>query len=175
MHLYAFIAIFVPKLVGMATTLCPLCTGLSQMKSRWHKPYLETKLCMDVSHTTEIMAIVVIFWSILTKIWLAWQRPLDPCNQKCLLWIDQRRKPHVISNRIFVISHRHACICIYSNFSPKIGCRGNATLSLVYGSVTDEFSDSANPVSKPNSAWICCIQLKLWPFCCDFLAYFRHN
>jgi len=39
-------------------------------------------------------------------------------------------------------------------------------LSLVYGSVTDEFSNSTNPISKPNSAWIRCIQLKLWPFLC---------
>jgi len=25
--------------------------------------------------------------------------------------------------------------------------------------------DSTNPISKPNSAWMCCRQLKLWPFC----------
>jgi len=105
------------------------------------------------------------FWSILAKIWLPWQRPLDPWNQKCLLWIIGRpRKPPVISNHILVIFHTNAFICIYSYFSPKIGCHGNAPLSLVYGSVTDEFPDSTNPISKPNSAWICCIQLKLWPF-----------
>jgi len=40
--------------------------------------------------------------------------------------------------RILVISHTNTFICIYSNFSPKIGCHGNALLSLVYGSVTDE-------------------------------------
>jgi len=33
MHLYAFIAILVPKLVAMVTPLCPLCTGVSQMNS----------------------------------------------------------------------------------------------------------------------------------------------
>jgi len=32
---------------------------------------------MDVSLTTEVMAIFVIFWPILAKIWLPWQRPLD--------------------------------------------------------------------------------------------------
>jgi len=37
---------------------------------------------MDVSLTTEVMAIFVIFWPILAKIWSQWQRPLDPCNQK---------------------------------------------------------------------------------------------
>ena len=62
----------------------------------------------------------------------------------------------------------------YSNFSPKIGCHGNAPLSLVYGSVTYEFPDNTNPISNPNSAWICCIQLKLWPFC-DLFAYFGQN
>jgi len=31
---------------------------------------------------------------------------------------------------------------IYSNFSLKIGCDGNVPLSLVYGSVMDEFTDS---------------------------------
>jgi len=80
--------------------------------------------------------------------------PLDPCNQKCLFWIGRPGKPSAISNRILVISRRHAFICIYSNFSPKIGCDGNAPLSLVYGSVTDEFPHSTNPISKPNSAWM---------------------
>jgi len=28
----------------------------------WHKPYLKTKLCMDMSLTTEVMAIFMIFW-----------------------------------------------------------------------------------------------------------------
>ena len=63
---------------------------------------------------------------------------------QCLLWIGRPRKPPVISNHILVISHRNAFTCIHSNFSPKIGCRGNAPLSLVYGSVTDEFLDSTN-------------------------------
>jgi len=95
---------------------------------------------------------------------LPWQRPLDPCNEKCLLWIGRRWKPPVMSNRILIISRRSAFICNYSNFCPKIGCHGNVPLSVVYRSVTDEFSHSTNPISKPNSAWICCIRLKLWPF-----------
>ena len=32
-HLYAIIAIFIPKLVAMVTPLCPLCTGVSQINS----------------------------------------------------------------------------------------------------------------------------------------------
>jgi len=129
---------------------------------------------MDLSLTTEVMAIFVIFWTILAKIWLPWQRPLDPCNQKCLIWIGRPRKPLVISNRIFLISRRNAYICIYRNFCRKIGCHGNAPLSLVYGSVADEFPDGTNPISKSNAARMCCLQQKLWPFC-DFLAYFGQN
>ena len=78
-------------------------------------------------------------------------------------------KTPVISNHIHAISHRNTFIWIYSNFSAKIGCHGNAPLSLVYGSVIDEFPDGTKPISKPNSAWICCIQLKLWPFLWFFL------
>jgi len=119
---------------------------------------------MDMLHKTEFMAIFVVFWLILAKIWLPWQRPLDPCSQKCLLWIGRPQKPPVISNHILAIYRRNGFICIYSNFSPKIGCHGNGPLSLVYGSVTDEFPDSTNPIPKPNFALICCIQLQLWPF-----------
>jgi len=67
---------------------------------------------MDMLHAAEVMAIFVIFWPIFTKIWLPWQRPLDPWNQKCLLWIGRPRKPPVISNRILVISRRNAFICM---------------------------------------------------------------
>ena len=116
----------------------------------------------------------VIFLPNLAKNWLPWQCPLDPCNQKCLLWIGRPRKPPVISNHILAICCRNSFICIYSNLSTKIGCHGNAPLFLVYGSVTDEFPDSTNPISKPNSAWICCIKLKLWPILW-FLAYFGQN
>jgi len=141
----------------MVTPLCPLCTGVSQTNSLILQPYLKTKLCMDMLHTTEVMAILWYFCLF--------------CNQKCLLWIVQPRKTPVVSNRILVISHTNAFICIYSYFSPKIGCYSNAPLSLVYGSLTDEVLNSANPVSKPNSARICCIQLKLWPFCDIFCLF----
>ena len=106
----------------------------------------------DVSLTTEVMAIFLIFLPISAKIWLPRQRPLDPCNQKCLLWIGRPRKPPVISSHILAMSRRNAFMCIYSNFWLKIGCHGNAPLSLVYGSVTDEFPDGTDPISKPNSA-----------------------
>ena len=71
---------------------------------------------MDMLHTSEVMAIFVIFfglfWPILAKIWLPWQRPLDPCNQKCLHWIGRPQKTTVISNHILAISHRNAFIAI---------------------------------------------------------------
>jgi len=44
---------------------------------------------MDMLHTTNVIAIFMILWPILTKIWLPWQRPLDPWNQKCLPLIDR--------------------------------------------------------------------------------------
>ena len=68
---------------------------------------------MDMLDATKVMAIFVIFWLILAKIWLPWQRPLDPCNQKCLLWIGRPRKPPVISNHILVVSRRNAFIAIF--------------------------------------------------------------
>jgi len=49
-----------------------------------------------------------------------------------------------MSKHVLPISRRNAFICIYSNFSPKIGCHGNAPLSLVYGSVPDEVPDSTD-------------------------------
>ena len=84
----------------------------------------------------------MIFLPIFAKTWLPWQRPLDHCNQKCVLWIGRPRKPSAICNHVLAVSRSNAFICIYSHFSPKIGCHGNAPLSLVYGSVTDEFPDS---------------------------------
>ena len=140
---------------------------------RWHKPYLKTKLCISMLHTTEVLAIFVIFLPILAKIWLPRQRPLDIAIRNVFFGLVGHENP-VMSNHILVMSCRNAFICTYSNFSPKIGCHGNAPLSLVYASVIDEFHDGTNPISKPNSAWICCIQLKLWPFLW-FLAYFGHN
>jgi len=148
----------------VVTPLCPLCTGVSQTNSLMVQPYLKTKLCTEMLHITKVVAIFVTFWTILATNWLPWQRPLDRCSQKCLLWIVQPRKNPVVSNRVLVISHTNSFICIYSYFRPQIGCHSNAPVSLVYGNLTDEFLDSANPVSKPNSARLYCIQLKLWPF-----------
>jgi len=40
---------------------------------------------MDVSLTTEVMDIFVIFLAYFGKMLLPRERPLDPCNQKCLI------------------------------------------------------------------------------------------
>jgi len=154
----------------MVTPLCSLCTGVSQLNSSMAQTRSQNQTLHGYVAYSWSYGHFVIFWPILAKIWLPWQRPLDPCNQKCLLWIDQPRKPPVMSNHILVISRRSVfkLICNYSNFCPKIGCHGNAPLCPMFGSVTDEFLDSTNPTSKPNSAWICCIQLKSW----SFLWYF---
>ena len=116
-------------------------------------------------HTTEVMAIFV-FLAYFGQNLVAMATPLRPLQSEMSTLGWSTTITPVISNHILAICHRNAFICIYSNFSPKIGCHGNAPLSLVYGSVIDEFADGSNPISKPNSAWICCIQLKLWPFLC---------
>jgi len=41
-----------------------------------------------------------------------------------------------------------AIIVIFGLFLPKFGCHGNAPLTRVYRSVTDEFHDSTNPICQ---------------------------
>ena len=65
---------------------------------------------MDMSLTTDVMAIFVIFLLILAKIWLPWQRPLDPCNQKCLPWIG-RPQNHTLEPKILSIAVTQAKLC----------------------------------------------------------------
>jgi len=111
-HLYAFIAILVPKFVAMVTPLCSLCTGVSQINAPMAQTLSQNQtLYGDVAYNWSYGQFCD-FWPILAKIWLPWQRPLDPCNQKCLLWIGRPRKPPVVSNHILAISHRNAFICI---------------------------------------------------------------
>jgi len=164
MYLYAFIAILVPKLVVVATPLCPLCSGVSQMNSPMAQTQSQNQtLLVCVAHKWRFGHFCD-FLAYLGQNLVAMATSLRPCNQKCLLWIGRPRKPPVISNHVLAISRTNAFICIYSNFSPEIGCHGNAPLSLVYGSITEEFPDGTNPISKPNSAWMCRLHLKLWPF-----------
>jgi len=41
-----------------------------------------------MSHTTEVMAIFVRLFAYFGHSLMPWQRSLDPCDQKYLLWID---------------------------------------------------------------------------------------
>ena len=113
------------------------------------------------------------FWPILAKLWLPWQRSLDPCNQKYLLWIGLPGKPPVISNRIIVISRRNAFMCIYSNLCPKIGCHGNTPLFLVYGSATEQMSSPMAQTLSQNQSlhWYVAYNWSYGHFC-DFLGLF---
>jgi len=66
----------------MVTPLYPLCTGMSQMNSLIVQPYPKTKLCIDVLHTTELMAIFVIFLHILAKNLVAMAISLKPLQSE---------------------------------------------------------------------------------------------
>ena len=114
-------------------------------------------------HTTEVITIFVIFWPILAKIWLPWQRPSDPCNQKCLLWIGRLRKLPAISNHIslsLIEMHLYALTAI---LVPKLVAMVTPLCPLCTG-VSQMNSPMAQTLSQNNSAWICRLQLKLWPF-----------
>jgi len=161
MHLYEFISIFVPKLVAMVTPLCPLCTGASEVNS----PNAQTQSVSQTLH-----GYVAYIWSFghfcdfvglfCRKFGCDGNDPQTFAIRNVFIG-QPRKRPH-ISNHILVIYHTNAYVfTVYSYFSPKIGFHSNLPLSVVYGSVTDQFPDSGNPVSKSNSARIRCIQLKL--------------
>ena len=160
-HRYAFIAILVPKLVAMVTPLCPLCTVVSQMNSPIARTLSQNQTLHGyVAYTWSYGHFCDFFGIFWPKFGCHGNVPWSLGIRNVFFGLVDYENP-VVSNHILTISHRNAFICIYSNFSPKIG---NAPLSLVYGSVTDEFPDG----TKPNSACICCIQLKLWPFFLHF-------
>jgi len=165
MRLYAFIAILVPKLVAMVTALCPLCTKVSQMNSLKEQNLLSQNQtlhgCVAYNWSNGH------FWDIFVYFGqnlVAMAMSLRPFQSEMSSMDLSTTKPPLLQVIALSFSRRNAFICIYSNFSPKIGCRGNDPLSLVYRSITDEFHESTNPISKLNSARICCIQLKLRPF-----------
>ena len=70
------------QLVPMVTPICPLCTGESQMNSPIDKPNLKTKLCMDMLHTTEVMAIFVIFFAYFGQNLVAMATSLRPLQSE---------------------------------------------------------------------------------------------
>jgi len=148
----------------MVTALCPLCTGVSQVNSL---------IVQTLSQNQTLHWCVAYNWSYgrfcdflayFAQNLVAMATSLRPLQSEMFSLDWSTTKTPCDNNLILVISHRNEFICIYSSFSPKIGCHGNAPLSLVYGSVIDEFPHSTNPIRKPNYALMCCIQLKLWPF-----------
>jgi len=86
MHLYAFISTLVQKLVAMVTPLCPLCTGVSQTNFLMVQPYLKTKLCMDMLHTTEVTAIFVIFFAYFGQNLVVMATSLRPLQSEMSYW-----------------------------------------------------------------------------------------
>ena len=90
------------------------------MKSTMAQTYLKTKLCMDMLHTTEVMAIFVIFLPILAKLWLPWQRPLDFAIRNVLFGLIDHEN-HLLQVITFSLSvvemYLYALIAI---FVPKL-------------------------------------------------------
>jgi len=160
----------------MVTPLCPLYTGVSLMNS----PIAEA-----LSQNQTLHGYVAYNWSyghfcdILAYfgqnlVATATSLRLLHSEMSSLDW--PTKKSPVMSNQILVISRRSAFICNYSNFCPEIGCHGNAPLSLIHGSVTDEFPDSRNPILSQNQTLPGYVAYN-WSYghFCDILAYFGQN
>ena len=81
-------------------------------------------------------------------------------------------KTSVISNYLLVISRRNAFIAI---LVAKLAAMVTPLCPLCTGVSQMNSPVAKNRISKPNSAWICHIQLKLWPFLWNFFAYFFQN
>ena len=186
----------------MVTPLCPLCAGVSQMNSpipqtlsqnqtlhgHYKKYYAQTQLTfftltfrslsetfiMDMLRTAEVLAIFVKFLPILAKICMPWQRPLDPCKRKCLLWIGWPRKPAVISNRILVIFRRDAFICIIAILVQKLVamvrplCPLCTRVSLTNSPIAQSVSQNQTLHGYVAYNWS-------YGYFCDIFAYFGQN
>jgi len=111
-------------------------------------------------YTTEVMAFFCDFWPILAKIWLPWQHPLDPSNQKCLLCIGRPRKPPVISNPILAVSHRNAFIEI---LVPKLVAMVTPLCPLCTG-VSKMNSPMAQTLSQNQTLYWYVAYNWSWPF-----------
>jgi len=104
MHLYAFMAILVTKLVAMVTPLCPLCTDVSRMNS---------SMAQTPSQNQTLHGYVEYNWSYGLFLWffgLFWPNfdchgnVLRPLQSEMSSWIGRSRKPPVISNHKFTLS-----------------------------------------------------------------------
>jgi len=122
MHLYAFIAILVPKLVAMVTPLCPLCTGVSQMNSSTAQALSQNQILHRYVGYNWSYGHFCDFLDYFGENLVAMATSLRPLQSEMSSLDWSTTKPPVISNHIPVISHRNAFICIYSNFCPKTSC-----------------------------------------------------
>ena len=174
MHLHAFIAILVPKLVAVVTPLCPLCTGVSQMNSLIAQTLFQNQPLHGYDAYNWSCGYFCDIFAYFGQKLVAMATSIRPYNQKCLLWIARPRKPPVISNHILIISRTNAFTCIYSNFSPKIACHGKPFCPLCMG-VSQMNSPIAQTLSQNQTLyqydaynWSC-------GHFCDIFAYFGQN
>ena len=174
MHLRAFIAIFVPKLVAMVTPLCPLCMGVSQMNS----PMAQT-----LSQNQTLHGCVAYNWSYgqfceflayFGQNLVAMATSLRPLQSEMSSLDWSTTKTPVLSNYILVISRRNAFVCIYSNFCPQIGCHVTPLCPLCTG-VSQMNSPIAQTLSQNQTLHGCVAYNWSYGHFCDFLAYFGQN
>jgi len=86
---------FSPKIgcqLAMVTSLCPLCTEVSKMNSAMAQT-LSQNQTLHGSHIQLKLWLFLWFLAYFGQNLVAVERPLDPCNQKCLLSIGRPRKP----------------------------------------------------------------------------------
>ena len=94
---------------------CLVRTTASRRVNRRLKPHLRTKIYTDMAHTTEVMAIFVRFFAHFgQQFWLSC--PLDPCNEKYLLWIGRPLKPYHRTKKFVNNWDTQACLSPFSRY-----------------------------------------------------------
>ena len=129
MHLYNFS----PKIGCHGNAAFPFCTGVSQMKSTMAQVLSQNQtlhLYVAYNRSYDHFCDLLDYFG-QNVVATATSLRLLQREMYSLDW--STTKTHVINNHILVVSRRNVFICIYSNFSPKIGCHGNAPLSLCRG------------------------------------------
>jgi len=150
MHLYAFIAILVPKLVAIVTPLCPLCQGVSQINS----PMAQT-----LSQNQTLHGCIAYNWSyghFCDFFGLFWPKfgchgnaPLSLVYGSVIDELPDVTNP--ISKRNYA---RISCIQLklwsflwfFGLFWPKFGCHGNAPYTIAIRNVFFGLVDHENPL-----------------------------
>ena len=120
MYLYAFIAILVPALFDIVTPILPLCTGVSQMNFPMAQTQSQNQTLHGCVAYNWSYGHFVIFWPILGKVWLPWQRPLDLAIRNVFFGLDDHENPLllVIAFSLSLVE-MHLCAFI-AIFVPKL-------------------------------------------------------